>query len=83
MYLKHFVGFLALSTTAVAFPATGKYTRTDGEFATSVREKLAGPPPGWVSDESVTIDKESSTLSLRIHLAHQDMDKFHELAINV
>ncbi|KAE9364154.1 subtilisin-like protein [Stipitochalara longipes BDJ] len=83
MFLQNFVAFLALSSTAFAFPATGKYARKDEQFATSVREKLAGPPPGWTRDEGVTLDKDTSTLSLRIHLINQDMDKFHELAMNI
>ena len=83
MFLKHFFALLALSSRAVAFPATGKHARMDGGLTTSVREKLAGPPPGWMRDETVTLDKDTSTLSLRIHLVQQDMDKFHELALNV
>ena len=51
-------------------------------FKSSVREKLVGPPTGWVEDEGVILDK-SSMMSLRIHLVHQDMDKFHELATKV
>lgn len=83
MFLSHFFALLALSSSAVAFPAAGNHFLTDGEFTSSVREKLTGPPPGWTRDESFTLDKDTSTLSLRIHLAHQDMDKFHELAMNV
>jgi tripeptidyl-peptidase-1 len=86
MFLTRFCAFLALSCSAVAFPAIGKHVLTvseDREFTKSVREKLARPPQGWTKDESFTLDKDTSTLRLRIHLSHQDMDKFHELAMNV
>jgi tripeptidyl-peptidase-1 len=36
-----------------------------------------------VKDESVKFNKETSTMSLMIHLVHQDMDKFHDLAMSV
>jgi tripeptidyl-peptidase-1 len=83
MLLKIFSAFLAASSTTFAIPTSGSYASKDATFRSSVREKLTGPPPGWVRDESVEVDKDGSLMSLRIHLVHQDMDKFHELAMNV
>jgi tripeptidyl-peptidase-1 len=84
MLLKIFSAFLVLPSTTIAIPTTtGKYPSKDALFSSSIREKLAGPPAGWVRDESAKVDKETSVLSLRIHLVHQDMDKFHDLAMNV
>jgi len=83
MLLKIFSAALALSSTTFALPASGDTFSKDGALKSSVREKLAGPPAGWVKDGSVKVNKETSTMSLRIHLVHQDMDKFHELATNV
>jgi tripeptidyl-peptidase-1 len=82
MLLKFFSGVLAFSLTAFASPAPGKYSSKNVSFKSSIREKLAGPPAGWVKDDSININKDSM-MSLRIHLVHQDMDKFHELATNV
>jgi tripeptidyl-peptidase-1 len=48
-----------------------------------VYEKLNGPPAGWAIDDSTPIDKETSTMKLRVQLVPQNMDIFHELAMNV
>lgn len=77
MLLNIFSVALALSSTSFALPAR------DAPLKSSVREELAGPPAGWVKDESVKVNKETSTMSLMIHLVHQDMDKFHDLAMSV
>jgi len=77
MLLSIFSAVLALSSTSFALPAK------DVSLKSSVREELAGPPAGWVKDESAKVNKETSTMSLMIHLVHQDMDKFHDLAMNV
>jgi tripeptidyl-peptidase-1 len=82
MLLKTFSTFLTLSSMTFAIPTSGKYTVKDASFRSSVREKLAGPPPGWVRNGSTEVDK-ATLMSLRIHLVYQDMDKFHELAMNV
>jgi len=82
MILKIFCISLALASTSRAFPNHEIHSSRDILFKSSIREKLAGPPTGWVKDEDVNVDK-SSVMNLRIHLVHQDMDKFHELATNV
>lgn len=46
-------------------------------------EKLHGPPAGWAVDDSTPINKDSSMMKLRVQLVPQNMDKFHELAVNV
>jgi hypothetical protein len=48
-----------------------------------VAEKLSGPPVGWAVDDSTPINKETSTMKLRVQLTPQNMGKFHELAIDV
>lgn len=48
-----------------------------------VSEKLNGPPTGWAVDDSSPIDKERSMIKLRVQLVQQNMDIFHELAMNV
>lgn len=83
MLFNIFSAALALSSTTFALPATGSTLSKDGNLKSSVREKLSAPPAGWVKDGNVKASKDTSTVSLRIHLVHQDMDKFHELATNV
>jgi hypothetical protein len=51
--------------------------------ASVVVEKLARPPAGWIEDKSAELDKDATTITLQIHLANQNMDKFHDLAMNV
>ncbi|KAF8860253.1 subtilisin-like protein [Acephala macrosclerotiorum] len=46
-------------------------------------EKIESAPVGWMKDESTQLDKDESLMKLRIHLVHQDMDKFHEMAMNI
>ncbi len=77
MLLNIFSAVLALSSTGFALLAR------NAPLKSSVREDLAGPPAGWVKDESIKVNRETSTISLSIHLVHQDMDKFHDLALNV
>jgi tripeptidyl-peptidase I len=48
-----------------------------------VAEKLNGPPAGWAVDDSTPINKDTSTMKLRVQLVPQNMDKFHELAMDV
>ena len=82
MLLRFFRVFFVLASTSFAFPGIGKYSSRDVSFKTSIRETLAGPPTGWVQDVSANIDK-NSMMSLRIHLVHQNIEKFHELAMDV
>lgn len=71
---------LALASTAVSFPAWGSQ---DVQKNSVVVESLSSPPLGWVKDETQQVDKETAPVRLRMHLVHHDMDKFHELALNV
>jgi tripeptidyl-peptidase I len=75
---KSLLVVLAVSSSSLASP-----TRRDEAFKSNVVESLSGPPLGWAKDESVKLNKEDLKISLRIHLVQQDVDKFHELAINV
>ncbi|TVY51388.1 Tripeptidyl-peptidase sed3 [Lachnellula cervina] len=79
---KSFLAVLAVSSSCLASPLTSS-ARRDGNFKGSVVESLSGPPLGWAKDESLKLNKEDMKISLRIHLVQQDMDKFHELAINI
>ena len=82
MRWKTFCISVALVSKSFALPNDALRSRRDVSFELSIREKLGGPPRGWVEDESVDLDK-NSMMSLRIHLVHQDMDKFHQVATNV
>jgi hypothetical protein len=82
MFSKPFCAFAALLSTTFAVPALEESADSNVSFKSIVQEKLAGPPAGWVEDKNMDFDK-SSMINLRIHLVHQDMDKFHELALNV
>ena len=69
----------------VAILATACLARpTDNvNFNSAVVEKLESAPVGWVKDSSVKLDKDSTSITLKVHLVNGDMDKFHELAMNV
>lgn len=71
---------LALASTALSFPTSGSQ---DVQKNSVVVESLSAPPRGWVKNETQQVDKEAAQIRLRMHLVHQDMDKFHELAMNV
>lgn len=77
---------LALSATALSFPTWGN-SNNNQDAATytnkAVVESLAEPPRGWVADPSRSVDKDTASIRLRLHLVHQDMDKFHETALNI
>jgi len=55
----------------------------DENLKMGIVQKLNGPPPGWIKAEGKTVDKNVATMTLRIHLTQQDMDKFHGMAMNV
>jgi tripeptidyl-peptidase-1 len=76
---------LAISSSAVALsiPTVAERSTNDATSKSSIYEKLSGPPAGWVRDDSTTINKDISTVKLRIQLMEQNMNKFHELAMNV
>lgn len=71
---------LALASTTLGFPTSGSQ---DVQKNSVVVESLSAPPRGWVKNETQQVDKEAAQIRLRMHLVHQDMDKFHELAMNV
>ena len=79
---KSLLVVLVVSSSSLASPLTSS-ARRDGDFKSSVVESLSGPPLGWAKDEGMKMNKEDMKISLRIHLVQQDMEKFHELAINV
>lgn len=80
---------LALASTAASFPtfftSGGSSSSEDVSVFSSSRvvESLASPPRGWVHDDTAVVNKDDAAIRLRVHLAHQDMDKFHELALNI
>jgi tripeptidyl-peptidase-1 len=51
----------------------------------SVIEKLDTLPTGWSRDEVLTgqIAKDELSMKVRIHMVHQDIDKFHDLAMKI
>ena len=69
----------ALFTACSALPTIGR----DVDFKSSVVEKLAGPPVGWTEDTSAKLHKDATSVTLKIHLVNQDMDKFHIRAMDV
>lgn len=66
-----------LATVCVARPTSNV------DFKKDVVEKLNAAPTGWVKDASAKLDKDSTSITLKIHLVNQDMDKFHDLAMNI
>lgn len=66
-----------LAAVCVARPTS------DATFAKAVVDKLAAAPVGWVKDGSAELDKDKTSITLKVHLVNQDMDKFHDLAMNV
>lgn len=72
---------LALASTTLSFPTSGSQDVQKNSVV--VVESLSAPPRGWVKNETQQVDKEASQIRLRMHLVHQDMDKFHEVAMNV
>lgn len=73
---------LALTAGTSAFPTFGLSSDRVSSLKSSVVESINAPPQGWVKDD-IKFDKDASMIELRIQLVHQDMDKFHELAMNV
>jgi hypothetical protein len=78
MYIPRLVSVATiLATVCIARPASNV------DFSKAIVEKLEAAPPGWIKDSSVKLDKDSTSVTLRVHLVNQDMDKFHDLAMNV
>lgn len=76
---------LALGATALSFPtwsSTSSSSQSD-VYTKAVVESLSSPPRGWVQDDTHVVDKDAATIRLRMHLVHQDMDKFYETALNI
>lgn len=48
-----------------------------------VLEKIDSSPQGWVIDQSTVLDKDATTITLKIHLVNQRIDEFHKLALDV
>lgn len=74
--LRVFSTVAILTTAAIARPTSEVLNK-------NVVEKLAAAPAGWVKDESAKLDKAATSITLKVHLVNQDMDKFQELAMNV
>ena len=72
---------LALSSSALALPLVDGLEGVT--FRSSIFEKLAKPPVGWQRDDRVQLNKEGSSVKLRIHLVQQNMRDFHDLALKV
>lgn len=85
-FLKAASVLLGLASAASAFPAFSTLwfsSSSSDAYVNRVVESLVSPPRGWVKDESRVIDKDTAAISLRVHLARQDMDKFYEVALNI
>lgn len=82
-FLKAASVLLALASTATSFPTWGNPFNSQDVYKNSVVESLTAPPRGWVKDESTAVDKDNAQIRLRMHLVHQDMDKFYDLALSV
>lgn len=77
---------LVLASTTGAFPTFSSpwsSPSTKDVYVNRVVESLAAPPRGWVKDDAQIVDKDAAAIRLRMHLVHQDMDKFYELALNI
>ena len=48
-----------------------------------VFEKVEDSPVGWVLDKAAKVDKDESSITLKIHLVNENMDAFHKLAMDV
>lgn len=84
LLLKTLSTLLALSSSAIAFPFSSSSDESeDVTFKSSIFEKLARPPNGWERDDSLRIDKDGSSVKLRIHLVQTNMREFHDLALKV
>ncbi|TAQ83531.1 hypothetical protein B7494_g8146 [Chlorociboria aeruginascens] len=79
MHLSKIVrAILVFAASSSALP-----TRSNDLSKTSVIEKLKAPPAGWIEDETANLDKDGTGVKLRIHLAQQDMGKFHDVAMRI
>lgn len=87
-FMKACTAVLALASSAAAFPTFSSPWSLSSQnaapsYASGIVESLAAPPRGWARDDTKVVDKDSALVKLRMHLAHQDMDRFHEAALNI
>jgi hypothetical protein len=68
---------VALAVTVVARPTS------QIDFEKSVVEMLKEAPAGWEKDASQNVEKDATSITLKIHVVNKNMDKFHEHATNV
>ncbi|CZT52482.1 probable tripeptidyl-peptidase 1 precursor [Rhynchosporium secalis] len=73
---------LALATSASSLP-TAENSASNVSFESSIVESISSPPAGWIKDDGAKLDKDSHMVKLQIKLVHQDMDKFHNLAMKI
>ncbi|POS79138.1 tripeptidyl-peptidase 1 [Diaporthe helianthi] len=81
------MGLVHTTTVLLALASTALSSRTwssrDVQNDLVVFDSLSSPPLGWVKNETQQVDKEAAPIRLRLHLAHQNMDKFHQMASNI
>lgn len=87
-FLRATSALLALASSVAAFPAfsipwAASSSQNAPAYVNGVVESLAAPPRDWALDETRVVDKDSAQIKLRMHLVHQDMDKFYETALNI
>jgi hypothetical protein len=63
--------------------AVGARPKSNPEFEKIVLEKLEAAPADWTEDLSEMVDRDATSITLKIHLMNKNMDKFHEHAMNV
>ena len=61
---------VAVAVFAVAHPTSHL------DFEKSIVETLKATPSGWIKDASEAVDKDATSITLKIHLVNKDMDKF-------
>lgn len=86
-FMKASAVLLALASSVVAFPTFvnpwAQGNAPSPSYTTAVVESLTAPPRGWALDDTKDVDKDEAVIKLRMHLVHQDMDKFREVALNI
>jgi hypothetical protein len=75
-----FLPVVALAAGAWAIPTFS--ARGESFAATALFESIEAAPSGWVQEDAA-LNKDEKAIELSIQLVHQDMDKFHDLAMNV
>ncbi|KAL5120408.1 hypothetical protein ACEQ8H_001698 [Pleosporales sp. CAS-2024a] len=73
----------ALSTVTVLSAVCVSRPTSNVDYNRAVVEKLQAAPAGWEKDPSAALDKDATSITLKVHLVNQDMDKFHDLAMNI